>query len=98
MEEALRELACIRRQIKNVQSRQSAKRRLAVQAEFLVPRPLQKRVLLVYMYSGRCSQVAAEFLRRCFAGCQAAAEESMDYEAVVEDLYLAAPLEAGRNR
>ncbi|CAE7913906.1 unnamed protein product, partial [Symbiodinium necroappetens] len=93
MEEALKELDCIRRQIKNVQSRQSAKRRLAVQAEFLVPRPLQKRVLLVYMYSGHCSQVAAEFLRRCFAGCQAAAEESMDYEAVVEDLYLAAPLD-----
>ena len=95
MEEAVEQLANLRRQIHNVQSRQSSCKRKSCEsllAEFSCPKRLQHRVLLVYIYSGHCSQ-AAEFLKRSLAASSNSHGDSLDYEAAVENLYIEAPLQ-----
>ena len=96
MEEAVEQLANLRRQIHNVQSRRSSCKRKSCEsllAEFSCPKRLQHRVLLVYIYSGHCSQVAAEFLKRSLAAFSNSHGDSLDYEATVENLYIEAPLQ-----
>ena len=96
MEEAVEQLANLRRQIHNVQSRRSSCKRKSCEsllAEFSCPKRLQRRVLLVYIYSGHCSQVAAEFLKRSLAASSNSHGDSLDYEATVENLYIEAPLQ-----
>ena len=85
MQAALENLKRIRSEIRNVSRR---KRRLEKCSH---PEPLRRRVLLVYIYSGYCSQVAADFLLKC--QCHGLLNAESDAVADVETLYIQAPLD-----
>lgn len=88
MQAALENLQQIRREIRNVR-----KRARRAEGKESLPQNFKRRVLLVYIYSGYCSQIAADYFSKYRNRAVADAEAFEDAVAEVETLYIELPLD-----